>query len=84
MNLSGVENYKNGIIVPDVLEIKEAIDYYLVGLKHWNQALVYAAGKIIQYSSDNLISLWNESLELATAKGEKLDEWTNDVTDRWA
>ena len=54
--------------------VEEAIDYYLVGLKHWNQALVYAAGKIVQYSSDNLISLWNESLELATAKGEKLDE----------
>lgn len=69
-----VENHKNGMIVPDALEIKEAIDYYLVGLKHWNQALVYAAGKIVQYSSDNLISLWNESLELATAKGEKLDE----------
>lgn len=65
-----VENHKNGMIVPDALEIKEAIDYYLVGLKHWNQALVYAAGKIVQYSSDNLISLWNESLELATAKGK--------------
>lgn len=65
-----VENHKNGLIVPDPLELKEAVDYYLVGLKHWNQALVYAAGKIVQYSSDNLIRLWNESLELTTKKGE--------------
>lgn len=65
-----VENYKNGLIVSDPLELKEAIDYYLVGLKNWNQALVYAAGKIVQYSSDNLIRLWSESLELVAKKGE--------------
>ncbi|MSE07490.1 accessory Sec system protein Asp1 [Lactobacillus salivarius] len=50
-----VEHQKNGLIVADSLELKQALEYYLVGLKNWNQALVYAAGKIVQYSSDNLV-----------------------------
>lgn len=68
-----VEHQKNGLIVSDSLELKRALEYYLVGLKHWNEALVYAAGKIVQYSSDNLVNLWKDALQL-TKKGEKLRE----------
>ena len=68
-----VEHQKNGLIVSDSLELKQALEYYLVGLKRWNEALVYAAGKIVQYSSDNLVNLWKDALQL-TKKGEKLRE----------
>ena len=67
-----IEHQKNGLIVSDSLELKQALEYYLVGLKRWNEALVYAAGKIVQYSSDNLVNLWKDALQL-TKKGEKVE-----------
>ena len=58
------------MIVSDSLELKQALEYYLVGLKRWNEALVYAAGKIVQYSSDNLVNLWKDALQLTKKEGK--------------
>lgn len=68
-----VDHQKNGLIVPDSLELKHALEHYLVGLKNWNEALVYTTKKIVQYSSDNLVGLWNDALQLSK-EGESLSE----------
>ncbi|WP_278751493.1 accessory Sec system protein Asp1 [Liquorilactobacillus nagelii] len=57
---SYVEDHKNGLIIKEIDQLKQAINFYLVGLTNWNQALVYAAKRISEYSSKNLIKKWQK------------------------
>ncbi|WP_281164568.1 accessory Sec system protein Asp1 [Liquorilactobacillus sicerae] len=59
---SYVQPQQNGLVIRSLTELTAAIDYYLVGLKHWNQALVYATERIAEFSSQKLLSIW-QSLE---------------------
>ncbi|MFT8977046.1 accessory Sec system protein Asp1, partial [Liquorilactobacillus nagelii] len=57
---SYVEDHKNGLIIKKIDQLKQAVNFYLVGLTNWNQALVYAAKRISEYSSKNLIKKWQK------------------------
>lgn len=50
-----VETFKNGYIISGLNNLKDAYQYYLLDLKHWNQALVYAISKIGDYTSGTVV-----------------------------
>ena len=64
-----VEHQKDGYIIPNIDHVEEALDYYLTGLSHWNEALVYCVKKAQEYTGGSLVSVWKKMLE----KGEKKD-----------
>ncbi|KRM95057.1 accessory secretory protein asp1 [Liquorilactobacillus aquaticus DSM 21051] len=68
---SYVEDHKNGLIVDQLNDLSEAVKYYLVGLAHWNEALMYAANKISEYSGSKLISKWRQIIEGEDEDGAK-------------
>ncbi|AZZ60391.1 accessory Sec system protein Asp1 [Oenococcus sp. UCMA 16435] len=57
-----VNDQKNGLIISDLNDLSKAINYYFVGLKHWNQSLVYSVKKMEQYTSFNLLDQWLKAL----------------------
>lgn len=58
-----VDHQKNGYIIENISQIREAIRYYLDGLANWNQALVYAVQKIEDYTSEQLVKKLQTKLE---------------------
>ena len=64
-----MEHQKDGYIIPNIDHVEEALDYYLTGLSHWNEALVYCVKKAQEYTGGSLVSVWKKMLE----KGEKKD-----------
>ncbi|HFI0352093.1 TPA: accessory Sec system protein Asp1 [Streptococcus suis] len=57
-----VEHLKNGYIIQNRDQVREALEYYLIGLVHWNQALVYSVQKITDYTSGVLVEKMKEAL----------------------
>lgn len=57
-----VEHFKNGYQLNSIPELKEALQYYLVGLANWNKSLVYTVQKIADYTSGSLVLKLIESL----------------------
>ncbi|EHJ55977.1 accessory Sec system protein Asp1 [Streptococcus urinalis FB127-CNA-2] len=51
-----VEDRKNGYILEDISQLKDAFSFYFDGLANWNQALVYAVQKINDYTGGNLVA----------------------------
>lgn len=65
INLSAspyIINQQNGLIIQDLSELKKAIDYYLIGLSHWNTALVYAVQQMRQYTNGAIVRKWRHIL----------------------
>jgi accessory secretory protein Asp1 len=60
-NSSYIENKKNGIIISKIADLKPALDHYLIGLKNWNQSLVYSVQQIEKYSDWRLIEKWTKN-----------------------
>ncbi|HEM3561740.1 TPA: accessory Sec system protein Asp1 [Streptococcus suis] len=58
-----VEHQKNGYQLADVMDLGEALRYYLTGLAHWNQALVYSVQKISDYTSGQWVERMLTTLE---------------------
>ncbi|MEW4354193.1 accessory Sec system protein Asp1 [Streptococcus pneumoniae] len=50
-----IEHLKNGYILSDIKDLPDALDYYLTGLSHWNESVMYAAQKIVAYTSGSLV-----------------------------
>lgn len=59
---SYVEHMKNGIILTQDDKLEEAINYYFIGLKNWNQSLVYSVDKLLEYTGTRLIKKWKDKL----------------------
>ncbi|OFT42085.1 accessory Sec system protein Asp1 [Aerococcus sp. HMSC06H08] len=57
-----VDHKKNGWIAKNRDQLSEGIDYYLQGLKHWNEALVYAVDKINRYHGNEIVEAWQAYL----------------------
>lgn len=64
---SYVKNNQNGLILNSKLRLRNAMEYYLASLAHWNQALVYATAQISKYSGTNLVDKWNLFLKKEAA-----------------
>lgn len=58
-----VEHRKNGIVISEVSQLPKALDFYLIGLANWNQAVVasYELGK--KFTTGVLIDKWKEVLD---------------------
>jgi hypothetical protein len=48
----------NGYIVKDSTEIKDALDYFLVGLQNWDGSLIRYAQLKAQYSDRQVLAQW--------------------------
>lgn len=55
-----VEHGQNGFVVKDMSLLSDTIDYYLNGLKNWNQARVYSFELGKKYTTNVLIEEWKE------------------------
>ncbi|MBP2622967.1 accessory Sec system protein Asp1 [Streptococcus oricebi] len=53
-----VSHLENGYILSEIAELPQVANYYLEGLKNWNQALVYSIDKIAQHTGQQLIERW--------------------------
>lgn len=60
-----VSHMKNGYILDAISDLPTAIDYYLKGLKNWNQALIYSIEKINLNTGQQVIGRWEEWLKEA-------------------
>ncbi len=58
-----IEDQKNGYMIHNIAHLKEAMSYYLVGLAHWNEALVYCVSQAEKYSADTLVKNMRERIE---------------------
>ncbi len=57
-----VEHKKNGYIIGSIDNMSSALEYFLVGLAHWNEALVYSFQKRQRSTGEYLIQQWKEAL----------------------
>ncbi|WP_203261847.1 accessory Sec system protein Asp1 [Streptococcus uberis] len=58
LNFKGTEfvtHLENGYLLKSVLDLKNALPYYLDGLSHWNESLVFAVKKINDYTSGKIV-----------------------------
>ncbi|HFI0150649.1 TPA: accessory Sec system protein Asp1 [Streptococcus suis] len=58
-----VEHLKNGYILTDGGDLGAALNYYLDGLSHWNESLIYSVRKISDYTSGVLVEKIKEKVE---------------------
>lgn len=58
-----IEDQKNGYMIHNIAHLKEAMSYYLVGLAHWNEALVYCVSLAKKYAAGTLVSQMRERIE---------------------
>lgn len=61
-NTYGVHK-KNHYLLHTLSELEQALDYYLIGLKHWNDSLIYITSLREYYSNANILKRWNELQE---------------------
>ena len=59
-NTRYIEHKKNGYMISNIAQLSDALEYYLVGLQHWNEALVYMVQTIEAYDSGSLVKQWKE------------------------
>ena len=58
-----VDDQKNGIIIKSIdQELLSALDYYLTGLHHWNEALVYITNRIAEFTGPRIIQQLHDAL----------------------
>ena len=57
-----VEHLKDGYIIQNINYITGALEYYLDGLAHWNEALVYCVQEVSSYAGGRLVEQWKNRL----------------------
>lgn len=58
-----VEAQKNGLVLEEAAQLSQALNYYLDGLVHWNEAVVASYEMSKKFSTRVLIDKWKEVLE---------------------
>ncbi len=58
-----IEDQKNGYMIHNIAHLKEAMSYYLVGLAHWNEALVYCVSQAKKYAAGTLVGQMRKRIE---------------------
>jgi len=58
-----VTHLQNGYILDSISQLAVAADYYLQGLKNWNQALIYSIEKIKLNTGHQVIKRWEKWLK---------------------
>lgn len=65
-----VQHQRDGYIIQNIHYITGALEYYLDGLKHWNEALVYCVKEIERHNGETLVAQWKAGM--ARSVGETL------------
>lgn len=58
-----IEHGGNGIVLDGLERLPKALDYYLNGLKHWNEARVYSYEIGKEYTTARLLEMWGEVMD---------------------
>lgn len=58
-----IEHGGNGIVLDGLERLPKALDYYLNGLKHWNEAKVYSYEISREYTTARLLEMWGEVMD---------------------
>ena len=56
-------NWKNGLKISSIQDLPDALNYYLDGLVHWNEAMVQAFEIGKQYTTQNILKRWRKVIE---------------------
>ena len=56
------EHGKNSIVLQRPEQLQEALDYYLKGVRNWNQAMVCSYELVKEYTTEKLLGKWREVL----------------------
>ena len=59
-----VINHQNGRIIEDESALESVLLYYLTGLRHWNESLVYSVAQLNRYTNGAIVNQWKEWLEI--------------------
>ena len=59
-----VINHQNGRIIEDESTLESVLLYYLTGLRHWNESLVYSVAQLNRYTNGAIVNQWKEWLEI--------------------
>lgn len=63
VNTPEVKDHQNGLIIPDINNIGDGLDYYLGSLKNWNQSLTYNVQVLNAHSSEHMLEKWQNAWE---------------------
>lgn len=55
-----IAHQKNGYMIHNISNLQNAVNYYLDGLAHWNEALVYNIHLIAEFTGDTIVERWKE------------------------
>lgn len=58
-----IEHGGNGIVLDRLERLSAALDYYLNGLEHWNEAKVYSYEISREYTTARLLEMWGEVMD---------------------
>ncbi len=58
-----IDDQKNGYMINNIAHLKDAMKYYLVGLAHWNEALVYCVSQAEKYAAGTLVDRMRGRIE---------------------
>ncbi len=53
----------NGIILTKGKRLPKALDYYLDGFEHWNEARIFSYGISREYTTERLLNMWGEVMD---------------------
>ena len=58
-----VEHDRNGIVLRSMDQLPDAVNYYLDGLKNWNQAMICSYELVKEYTTEKLLEKWKEVMD---------------------
>ncbi len=58
-----VEHGRNGIVLRSMDQLPDAVNYYLDGLKNWNQAMICSYELVKEYTTEKLLEKWKEVMD---------------------
>ena len=53
----------NGIILTKGKRLPKALDYYLDGFEHWNEARIFSYGISREYTTERVLNMWGEVMD---------------------
>ncbi|MCM1231917.1 MAG: accessory Sec system protein Asp1 [Ruminococcus flavefaciens] len=53
----------NGIILDHLKQLPRALEYYLNGLEHWNEARIFSYEVSRRYTTERLLDMWGEVMD---------------------
>ena len=59
-----VIHQQNGWLIETKDELEKVLLYYLTGLRHWNESLVYSVAQLNRYTNGAIVNRWKEWLEI--------------------